>query len=789
MKKIFTTFGLALFSLFAMSQCTGNYVSAEVTILTDTWPGETSWQLFNAANELVLSGGPYSTASTEYSASACVLPNECLSLAIYDSYGDGIFNPGGYSITVNGVEVGSGAVTGDGITQHFNCPVGSFCSTAAPILDMGSYTATFDNSWFVFTPTSTGTYSISTCGLSTCDTRVYIYSACGNDINTEGPEGTFAYNDVADCGEQAEINTILIANNIYYIRIGDTNNDCAGDINFSISYLGPPAGCTDITACNYNPIAEDDDGSCIYYPNPLCSGPDLQIDSLAFVTSLNMLTHQTANCDIVEGCVLGYGTRYVISFSSKVNNIGEQDYYIGNPTDNPEMFNTQNCHGHTHYNAYGDYRLFDMYGNLIPAGHKNGFCVMDLCGFGQYNCGDMGISAGCYDVYGAGTQCQWIDITDVPDGDYQFVVMINPYHMPDALGRIEENFLNNATQICIHIQHDANGVPSYQIITNGCEPYVDCEGVPGGAALYDCQGVCGGPALFGDLYTDSQIDSDDIITYMNLMAEENIVATTCNDLSGNDAVSVYDAALAVWCDHQAHIHDINGVVLDQCAFPRNIENPNQTVGLAISELNMENNYVEIEMMNTNADVLAYQFKITGLNISSVVSVVNAVEYPALTGFNDFTNDVFVISAVDSVILRQNLAHAVCRVYFSELTGEEICINPIVDIVNKNAELTANFIYNDCMSVGVNEITMSQSSHLVIQPNPIAGSAFVQVVGERNAMKTLMVHDGMGRLVQTISVERMNKYFEVDFSTLSAGVYTLTGQDTSGAVSTERFVKL
>jgi hypothetical protein len=57
------------------------------------------------------------------------------------------------------------------------------------------------------------------------------------------------------------------------------------------------------------------------------------------------------------------------------------------------------------------------------------------------------------------------------------------------------------------------------------------------------------------------------------------------------------------------------------------------------------------------------------------------------------------------------------------------------------------------------------------------------------MKTLLVHDGMGRLVQTISVERMNKYFEVDFSALSAGVYTLTGQDNSGAVSTERFVKL
>jgi Lysyl oxidase/Secretion system C-terminal sorting domain len=789
MKKIFTTFIFAFVSLFGMSQCTGNFVSATVNITTDAWPGEISWSLYNESNQVILSGGPYAAAGTLYTASVCVLPNECLTLSIQDSYGDGINNPGGYSILVDDVQIGSGSVYGDGMTQSFNCPVGSYCSSAMPISTMGTYTATFDNSWYQFTPANTGTYSISTCGLSTCDTRVYIYSACGNNIVTDGPEGTYAYNDEADCGEQAELNTILIANTTYFIRIGDSNNDCAGNIDFSISYLGPPAGCTDMSACNYNPIAEEDDGSCMYYPNPLCSGPDLRIDSLDFVNSLFMMTHQTANCDIVEGCVLGYGTRYVIAFSSKIDNIGEQDYYIGNPSDNPEMFNTQNCHNHTHYNAYGDYRLFDMYGNLIPAGHKNGFCVMDLCGFGQYNCGDMGISAGCYDVYGAGTGCQWIDITDVPDGDYHFVVMINPYHLPDALGRVEQNFLNNATQICIHIEHDDNGVPTYEIITEGCELYVDCEGVPGGAALHDCQGICGGPSLFGDLYTDQNINNDDIISYMNLLAEENIVATTCNDLSGNDVVSIYDAALAVWCDHQAHIHDVNGVVLDQCAFPRNIENPNQVVGLGITEINMEDNYVEIEMLNVNADVLAYQFRLTGLNISSVVSLVNAADYPAFTGYNDYTNDVFAISAVDSVIYRQNTPQPLCRVYFSELTGAEICIDPIVDIVNKNAERTNDFIYDGCLTVGVNEMNTGKGAHVVIQPNPTTGNAFVQVVGEGSAVKTLLVHDGMGRLVQTISVERMNKYFEVDFSSLSNGVYTLTAKDTNGAVTTERFVKL
>ena len=121
----------------------------------------------------------------------------------------------------------------------------------------------------------------------------------------------------------------------------------------------------------------------------------------------------------------------------------------------PGMFNTNNCHGHAHYAGYADYVLFDQNGNAIPVGFKNGFCVIDVgCnpGYtGQFGCSNMGITAGCYDIYGSGTTCNWIDVTDVAPGTYTLVLRTNWQRAPDALGDTRRDYTNNFAQVCINL--------------------------------------------------------------------------------------------------------------------------------------------------------------------------------------------------------------------------------------------------------------------------------------------------------------------------------------------------
>ena len=60
-----------------------------MALLTDNYPGETTWNVTDDAGNIVMEGGPYAGSQTNYNATACV-GTGCYTLTVNDSYGDGL---------------------------------------------------------------------------------------------------------------------------------------------------------------------------------------------------------------------------------------------------------------------------------------------------------------------------------------------------------------------------------------------------------------------------------------------------------------------------------------------------------------------------------------------------------------------------------------------------------------------------------------------------------------------------------------------------------------------------
>jgi len=184
---------------------------------------------------------------------------------------------------------------------------------------------------------------------------------------------------------------------------------------------------SDQTCCPLGARA-DDDGSC-----PL---PDLGLDEARIAGSAYIDTENidASDCQYVEGCVSGTGNRTVLRFDTTTPNYGPGDMHLGDPAGYAN-FVWSPCHGHYHFESYAAYEVRDPNGVVVAPGHKQAFCLMDWenaqgVGYWQasgeiYDCGYQGIQADWADTYGSYLDCQFVDITDVPPGDYTLFIHVN----------------------------------------------------------------------------------------------------------------------------------------------------------------------------------------------------------------------------------------------------------------------------------------------------------------------------------------------------------------------------
>ncbi len=156
-------------------------------------------------------------------------------------------------------------------------------------------------------------------------------------------------------------------------------------------------------------------------------GPDLEVIGDGLLNNRIVWRYiEPDSCAIQEQSVGGPGWRRLLEFDASVRNVGRQPLTVGKAAPGAPFVNHNNfilsaCHGHYHYNHYGDFSY-----DGLPV-DKRAFCIEATDRYFNseetplvhpYSCDFQGIASGWGDTYIAGIEGNWIDITnmDIPAG-------------------------------------------------------------------------------------------------------------------------------------------------------------------------------------------------------------------------------------------------------------------------------------------------------------------------------------------------------------------------------------
>ena len=304
------------------SCCYGNQLV--ITISTDNYPYETSWQLLNQNGTVVqsITAGDLTSANTTYTWSFCSTLSECYDFIISDVYGDGMccsFGNGSYNVTYNGSLVASGgsyasSETTSSIGSCITSVVGCMNSNATNYDPLANTSIAFGG---ILDPNiGTGAYFNNVQHLifdSYVPSKIVsavVYASVVNNITFELRDNNSIVIDdttinVVLGGQRLYFDFDVPVGNDYQLGIASVNSglyrnnggvsypyDIGGLLNITASSAGAPGyyyfyydieveavciasiiyGCTDPAANNYDVTATVDDGSCIVDVYG-CTGP------------------------------------------------------------------------------------------------------------------------------------------------------------------------------------------------------------------------------------------------------------------------------------------------------------------------------------------------------------------------------------------------------------------------------------------------------------------------------------------------------------------------------------
>ncbi|MFM7682273.1 MAG: T9SS type A sorting domain-containing protein, partial [Bacteroidota bacterium] len=272
--------------------------------------------------------------------------------------------------------------------------------------------------------------------------------------------------------------------------------------------------------------------------------------------------------------------------------------------------------------------------------------------------------------------------------------------------------------------------------------------------------------------------------YLDHSVKNNLSPTTCNDLSADGQIDVWDAGLLMNCLQNGASNN------SECILPNSVVNTQQTVFMGEIEVytnfgDATTGYMDVKIKNPMNEVNGYELKINGAKITGVSSLIDASQYPTEIYFDSITNEIACLSLVDSLIPKYTTFTPFLRIYLSEMTSQ-ICLDSVIKVLNKQVEPVNIQISNSCLESQNSGITeFSETLNMQVYPNP-ARDIVTITVPKMNTALDICILDAFGKIVfqdQNIDANEI----KVKTSNFSSGVYTIQLKSAGFSIN-KRFVK-
>ena len=216
----------------------------------------------------------------------------------------------------------------------------------------------------------------------------------------------------------------------------------------------------------------------------------------------------------------------------------------------------------------------------------------------------------------------------------------------------------------------------------------------------------------------------------------------------------------------AHEHPDSSGVHEKCDFPlTEIINYYDTTHFKIGDINWDQGYVDVHILNPNNRVVGYQIEFSGIEISQAISLADVVNYPIEPSYVPGGSEVIGLSYEGESLMKFYEWTPLLRLYWINVE-DEVCIMDIVDVVNDDYHNTLIDIEDACVSE-VHDDELVQSTVLVM-PNPITLNSTLSFPNPTREAMTLQILDSQGKLVRV--EQTVGNMHVIERGNLNSGAY-------------------